>query len=151
MSNITLVGKEVARVGFIFTYVGTSPECEDCQVKKACHDLKTGYRYRITAIRDKEHDCPVHFGGKAVIAEYEELKMEISIPSSKAIEGVIISLKDGSCPLVWCANHRLCRKENPASGKKVKITRLMEEMNCPRGLKLKRAEIEIRKEGKKSR
>ena len=149
MSNITLVGKEVARVGFTFTYIGMSPECEDCQVKKACHGLKVGYRYRITSIRDKEHDCPVHYGGKAVIAEYEEAKMEVSIPSSKAIEGAIISLEIGSCPLVWCANHRLCRKENPASGKKVKITKLMEEMNCPRGVQLRRAEIKIRDEGKK--
>ncbi len=143
MSNITLIGKEVARVGFIFTYVGTSPECVDCQVKKACHDLKTGYRYRITAIRDKEHDCPVHDGGKAVIVEYEELKVEASIPSNKAIEGAIISLKDGSCQVLSCANHRLCRKENPAAGKKVKITKLMEEINCPRGLKLRRAEVEL--------
>ncbi len=149
MSNITLVGKEVARVGFIFTYVGTSPECEDCQVKKACHGLKAGYRYRITAIRDKEHDCPVHYGGKVVIAEYEELKVEVSIPSSKAIEGMMITLKDNSCPLVWCANHHLCMEKNPASGKKVKVIKLMKEMNCPRGLKLRRAEVELPGKGKK--
>ncbi len=149
MSNITLVGKEVAKVGFIFTYLGTSPECEDCQVKEACHDLRTGYRYRITAIRDKEHDCPVHDGGKAVIAEYEELQMEAAIPSSKAIEGVIIAQNDGSCPVVWCVNHRLCRKENPASGKKIKIVELMEELKCPRGLKLRRAEVGLHGEGSK--
>ncbi len=149
MSNITLVGKEVAKVGFTFTYIGTSPECEGCQVKKACHDLRTGHRYRITAIRDKEHDCPVHDGGKAVIAEYEELQMEASIPSSKAIEGAIITLKDGSCSVVWCVNHRLCRKENPVGGKKVKIVKLMEELKCPRGLKLRRAEVELRGNGSK--
>ena len=143
MSKITLVGKEVAKVGYICTYLGTSPECDDCQVKKACHDLQKGYRYRITTVRAKEHDCPVHSGGKAVVVEFEEMKVEVSIPSSKAMEGAIITLRDDPCKIAWCENHRLCRKENPAGGQKIKILKLSGEIKCLKGLKLKRAEVEV--------
>lgn len=143
MARITLFRSSTAKEGTTFTYIGQAPECAECKVRTICHDLKRNHMYRITALRDKEHDCTVHDGDKVRVVEYEEMPLEIAVPVKKAMEGAIITLEGGECAWVWCASHRYCRRAALPEGAKVRILSLGEDLQCANGTKLKRAVVEI--------
>ena len=67
-TKVTLIGAALAKPGLDFVYEGsTCTECENCKVRKVCHNLQPGKRYRVAAIRSNtRHDCPVHH--EAVVA-----------------------------------------------------------------------------------
>lgn len=141
MGKVSLIGRSLAKKGTVFTYIGRADECEKCKLMKICQDLVPGKRYEVTAVREKDHDCPVHETGKAVVVEVEEAPLEISIPSRKAMEGAVVELDMEGCPLRWCSNHGLCRREYFTKGQKVSLVKVDKELVCPRELKLKKAEV----------
>jgi uncharacterized protein (UPF0179 family) len=144
MGKISMVGTSLAKEGQMFTYIGMTEECIECKFNKVCQDMVAGRRYKVTALRDKEHDCPIHEGGKVRVVEVEETEIEMSIPSRKALEGALVKLEEEECPLTWCSNHRLCRRNiYGAEELKVNITAVHEELKCPRELKLKRSVVTL--------
>ncbi len=144
MGKISMVGYSLANEGQIFIYLGMAEECSECKLNKVCQDLVPGRRYRVTAVREKEHDCPIHEGGKVKVVEVEETEIEMSIPSRKALEGALVTLEEEECPLTWCSNHRLCRRKvYGASDLKVNIIAVHEELFCPLELKLKRSVVTL--------
>ena len=144
MGKVSLIGKALAKEGQVFTYVGETPECGSCKLSKICQSLDAGKRYRVSKVRTKEHECPVHDLGTVVAVEVEEMPIEVSVPSKKAMEAAVVSLDDESCPIRWCPNNFLCRRELFPKGTKVALTSVHEELECPKGLKLKRTVVEIK-------
>lgn len=51
-TKVTLIGAALAKPGLDFVYEGNScPECENCKVRKTCHNLQPGRRYRVATVR----------------------------------------------------------------------------------------------------
>ncbi|MGA1794133.1 MAG: UPF0179 family protein [Thermoplasmatota archaeon] len=144
MGKVSLIGIALAVEGMTFTYLGPTPECEPCKLSKICQNLTPGRRYVLIKIRDKEHECPIHEKGKVIAVEVEELPMELSIPDRKALDSAVVTLDLEACSFRWCPNNRLCRYDNVPKGTKVFLSSVHEELECPRGLKLKRAVAEVR-------
>ncbi len=142
MGIITLVGKPITKEGSIFRYIGMAEECDGCNLKDICHKLKPGRKYLVVKVRKVTHPCQVHMDDKVTVVEVEELPLDTSIPKRKALEAALITLDEELCPLRWCENHVLCTLPDDVRGKKATVKKILEELECPRGLKLKRAIIE---------
>jgi uncharacterized protein (UPF0179 family) len=144
MGKVSLIGKTLAKEGQVFTYTGQTPECEKCKLAGICQGLEVGKRYRVEKVRNKEHECPIHDLGTVVAVEVEEMPIEVSVPSKKAMEAAVVTLGEESCPIKWCRNNHLCAGELFGKDTKVALLSVHEELECPRKLKLKRAVVEIR-------
>jgi uncharacterized protein (UPF0179 family) len=136
MGKITLVSSNSAKVGYTFTYLGQPPECKDCPIRGICHNLIPGRRYRVIAVREKQHECEVHSAGKVSVVEYEEIPQSIAISRKSAVEGAVITLDGTECPAKWCGNLRFCSQKLYEKGQKVKILEVNEKLECPRGREL---------------
>ena len=104
--------------------------------------MSPGRYFKVTKVRNVEHPCEVHVNDRVHVVEVEELPMETSIPQRKALEAALITLDEPECPKKWCPNHILCTLPEDIRGKKISILKIKELLECPRGLKLKRAMIE---------
>lgn len=144
MGKVSLIGKSLAKEGMVFIYIGQTPECEPCKLGKICQDLEIGKRYKISKVREKEHKCPIHDLETVVAVEVEEMSIEITMPLKKAMEAAVVTLDDESCPIRWCSNNYLCRRELFPKGTKVALISVHEELECLKGLKLKRTVVEIK-------
>jgi uncharacterized protein (UPF0179 family) len=144
MGKVSLIGKTLAKEGQVFTYLGPAPECEPCKLANICQGLEKGKRYKVAKVRKKEHKCPIHDLETVVAVEVEEMPIEVSVPSKKAMEAAVITLDGKSCPIMWCPNNPLCRREAFPKGTKVALVSVHEELECPKGLKLKRTVVEIK-------
>ena len=142
MGTITLISDPLAKEGATFRYVGPADECDGCGLKEICHKLDPGRYYKVTKLRKVEHPCAVHLNDRVHVVEVEELPMETSIPQRKAMEAALIILDEPECPKKWCPNYLLCTLPEGIRGKKILILEIKELLECPRGLKLKRAMIE---------
>jgi len=134
----------MARVGVRFRYTGMAQECEPCDFKVICHSLEKGRTYRVVAVRDKDHPCALHTDDRAVVVEIAEEPLEASVPARMALEGALVTLEGPECPVRWCSNQFLCTRAYLAAGQKVLVSTVFEELECPRGIRLKRAQVEKR-------
>ncbi len=129
MAIITLVGKELAKEGLEFQYIGPLMECRACKLKNVCFNLDEGKWYRVVKVRDKEHDCKVHEGGKVVTVEVEEIPVEIVVDAKTVVEGETLEFhkipaKDCNCDPDLCAPLGL------RDGTKVKIVKILGTVKC---------------------
>lgn len=106
MVLVSLVGKKYADVGKEFIYIGSILECKDCKIKNICFNLDVGKRYRITKLRNKQHECKIHENSVEVV-EVEEQPISIAVPSNLAIIGAIVELKN-DCKYIGCMYYRIC-------------------------------------------
>ena len=138
MPLVTLIGEKLAKIDEEFIYLGPQNDCRNCKLKTVCFNLKQGRHYKITNIRDKRHNCNVHEGSAAVV-EVQELPIYTSI-DKKLSEGDTTKIDKEKCKSIGCPNYDLCdivlRKD-----KKYKIVTIYEDVDCPMGLNLKRAEL----------
>ena len=135
---ITLIGKELAEEGLEFQYFGPLLECRSCKLKNVCFNLDEGKWYRITKIRDKEHDCKVHDGDKVVTVEVEEIPVPLVISAKSVVEGETIAFKPINCKEYGCEYYELCHPFGLREGTKVKIMKVEGEVKCPRKKDLKK-------------
>jgi len=139
-SKITLINKAAAKIGYKFIHEGGTKDCQKCPLKKVCIDnLETGRIYEVVKIRRKEHPCLVH-EDKVVIVEVIEAAIEAAIKTRIAIEGVIIRYRPVECD-EKCSNRIICQPRGLERGDRVKIEKIKEKINCPRGLKLVKASL----------
>lgn len=143
MRKITLVPKPLARKGYTFIYRGEDENCKECPVRGICHNLKRGRRYRVLEVREKEHDCAVHYGGKVKVVEYEELPQLVAIERKSAVEGAVVRLTGEECPVRWCKNFVYCNQSPFGPGQKVRIIELHEKLECHLDKKLILASVEF--------
>ncbi|BBL69179.1 UPF0179 family protein [Methanoculleus chikugoensis] len=142
-TKVTLIGTKLAKQGLDFVYEGDScPECENCRVRKACHNLQPGRKYRVAAVRtNTRHDCPVHH--EAVIAvDVMEAPLVALIGADMAIANSRISY-EFSCPRTGCRSYRLCRPDGIIEGEKYVVGEVLGNAPdvCERGRALKLVEL----------
>ena len=130
MAIITLVGKELAKEGLEFQYLGPLLECRGCKLKNVCFNLDEGKWYRVVKVRDEEHDCKVHEGGKVVTVEVEEIPVLIAIPAKTVVEGEVMEFKRTNCHNLDCEEKDLCNPIGLRDGTKIKIVKIEGTMKC---------------------
>ena len=138
MPLVTLVGEKIAIEGAEFTYLGPINECKECKLKNVCFNLKPGRTYRIKKVREKRHQCKIHSGNVAVV-EVEERPILTSI-DRKLSKGAIVKIEKKDCKNIGCTYYDLCNRDINTE-KKYKILKIHENIECPLGYKLKKAEL----------
>jgi len=140
-TKVTLIGTTYARQGVEFIYEGEAPACETCKVKKACHNLVRGRKYRIVTIRTTHHECPVHYNGANAVEVMEA-------PSTALIsaEMAIINSKirfEVSCNRQDCKSYDLCHPDGVIEGEKYIVTDVLGNAPdiCEKGRTLKLVEL----------
>jgi uncharacterized protein (UPF0179 family) len=98
--------EHLAVEGEEFTYLGSNNECRSCQLKTVCFNLKPTRQYRITKLRDKQHECNVH-EGIVYVVEVEELPLTVAV-TSQPIEGTTTTLEKKECKNIGCNSFETC-------------------------------------------
>ena len=142
-TKVTLVGVTLAKPGFECVYEGcVCAECEGCRVRKVCHNLQPGKKYRVATVRSNtRHDCPIHH--EAVVAvDVVEAPVVALINADMAIVNSRISY-EFSCPRTGCRSYRLCYPDGIIEGEKYVVGEILGNAPepCERGRPLKLVEL----------
>ena len=140
-TKVTLVGTVLAKPNVEFIYEGEVAECDTCKVKKACHNLQKGRKYRIVTVRTTHHDCTVHLNG-ATAVEVMEAPITALINADMAIINSKIK-PELSCNKSDCRSFPLCRPEGVTEGEKYIVVDVLGNASdiCDKGRALKLVEI----------
>jgi uncharacterized protein (UPF0179 family) len=140
-TKVTLIGTVYARQGVEFVYEGEIPVCETCKVKKACHNLVRGRKYRIVTVRTTHHECSVHLNG-ATAVEVMEAPVTALISAEMAIINSRIKF-EVSCNKGECRSYDLCHPDGIVDGEKYVVADVLGNAPdiCEKGRALKLVEI----------
>ncbi len=140
-TKVTLVGTVLAKQGTEFIYEGEIADCGTCKVKKACHNLQKGLKYRIVSVRTTHHECAVHLNG-ATAVEVTEAPITLLISPEMAIVNSKIK-PEFSCNKHDCRSFDLCRPEGVTDGEKYIVVDVLGNAPdiCEKGRALKLVEI----------
>ena len=140
-TKVTLMGTVLAKPNVEFIYEGEVAECETCKVKKACHNLQKGRKYRIVTVRSTHHDCAVHLNG-ATAVEVMEAPITALINADMAIINSKIK-PELSCNKSDCRSYPLCRPDGVTDGEKYIVIDVLGNASdiCDKGRALKLVEI----------
>jgi len=140
-TQVTLVGRVLAKPGAEFIYEGEVAECNSCKVKKACNNLQIGRKYRIVSMRATHHECTVHLDGVTAV-EVMEAPVTALINADMAIINSKIKV-DLSCNKSDCRSYPLCRPDGVVDGEKYIVTDILGNAPdiCPKGRALKLVDI----------
>ena len=136
MSQITLVGKNQAKVGMEFFYLGPAEECSDCKFSKVCFNLELGAKYRVTEIRLQEHECHEFDGDSVTAVEVEKICTKASVGKRQAMEGSKITYKGSDCKNLSCDKYGICHPVGKIPGEKYTVQKVEGDLDCPLGEKL---------------
>lgn len=139
--KVTLIGTTLARKDLEFIYEGESPECEHCTVRKACHNLKPGRRYRIVGVRKTHHACPLHLDGTTAV-EVVESSIPTLVNADMAIRNTRIAFEP-SCTRRECEHFLLCNPEGVIPGEKYVVVQVLGNAppGCEKGRNLQMVEL----------
>lgn len=140
-TKVTLVGTVLAKQGVEFIYEGEVAACETCKVKKACHNLAKGHKYRIVTIRTTHHECPVHFNGANAV-EVTDAPSSALISAEMAIVNSKIRF-EVSCNKGDCKSYDLCHPDGIVEGEKYIVADVLGNAPdiCDKGRTLKLVEL----------
>lgn len=136
---ITLIGTSLAIEGLKFMYYGPSSQCENCRFKNTCIEtLEEGRIYVIKEVKDSQHPCLIHEGGKVKVVDVEKADIEGLIDSKRAFEGSNIVFNPPDCD-VDCYMKDQCFPEGIYTDDRCKIVKTMEKpaRECVKGLDLR--------------
>ena len=140
-TKVTLMGTVLAKPNVEFIYEGEIAECETCKVKKACHNLQKGRKYRIVTVRSTHHDCAVHLNG-ATAVEVMEAPITALINADMAMINSKIK-PELSCNKSDCRSFPLCRPDGVTDGEKYIVIDVLGNASdiCDKGRALKLVEL----------
>ena len=135
------MGTVLAKPNLEFIYEGEVAECETCKVKKACHNLQKGRKYRIVTVRSTHHDCAVHLNG-ATAVEVMEAPITALINADMAMINSKIK-PELSCNKSDCRSFPLCRPDGIVDGEKYIVVDVLGNASdiCDKGRALKLVEL----------
>lgn len=139
---VTLCGRDWAKVGMEFTFLGGKAECENCKLKRTCLRLREGSKYKIVGLRDgTPQECPLHDEG-VVAVEVVELPILALIDSKMAVEGAKLQFEK-RCNLIECPMFNLCSPVELRGGDAVVVERIIGDSpeRCQKGFSLKVVEL----------
>jgi uncharacterized protein (UPF0179 family) len=132
-TRVTIVGAAYAHPGAEFIYMGRIEACESCSISRVCHNLETGRRYEVVAIRAASHTCPVHLKG-SVTVDVTEASIEMNIPVQMAKKNTTILVRLPECDET-CEWYADCHPAGIVHGQKYIITDIIREdpISCREG------------------
>lgn len=139
---VTLCGKNWAKIGVEFTFVGGKAECENCKVKRTCLRLREGAKYKIVGLRDGTvQECSLHDGG-VVAVEVVELPIIALIDSRMAVEGARLHFEN-KCSSLECSMYNLCNPVELRNEEAVIVERVIGDApeKCSKGYSMKVVEL----------
>lgn len=105
---ITLIGKDLAKEGQEFVFLGPASECENCRFKSSCVDnLEKNRKYVVTGVKDNEQKCSIHSGGVVIPVEIDRAKIDLLTDSKSIFEGSTFTYAAPDCD-EKCDFHDLC-------------------------------------------
>jgi uncharacterized protein (UPF0179 family) len=140
---ITLCGKNWAKIGVEFIFLGGKPECENCRIKKACLRLREGAKYKIVALRDGTvQECALHEDG-VIAVEVVELPI-IALIDSNLAEGAKMKYEERVCDRNECSMFNLCHPVELKNGEMVVVSKIIGEApdKCALGFNVVVAELQ---------
>ena len=134
---ITLIGKQLAKKGQEFVFLGPAPECDDCRFKSSCiGSLEKNRKYVITEVRDNEQKCPIHGEGAVVPVEVDRAQINILTDSKNIFEGSTFTFNAVDCD-EECEFHDLCFPEGLVENDKcIVLNHEGKHNDCKKGYKL---------------
>lgn len=141
-TKITLIGIQLAKQGLEFIFEGELAECELCKVRKACHNLIPGKKYRITAVRSgSRHDCTIHLGGTCAV-DVIEAPLIALVNADMAIVNSTITYTS-FCSKTDCKSYGLCHPDGIVDGERYVVGEVLGNAPdvCERGRTLKLVEL----------
>ena len=139
---VTLCGKDWAKIGVEFTFLGGKGECENCRVKRTCLRLREGAKYKIVGLRDGTvQECPLHDEG-VVAVEVVELPIIALVDSKMAVEGAKLQFGN-RCNVLDCPMYNLCNPVELRNGGVVVIEKVIGDSpeKCAKGYAMKVVEL----------
>jgi hypothetical protein len=139
---VTLCGRDWAKVGVEFTFLGGKVECENCKVKRTCLRLKEGAKYKIVGLRDGTvQECSIHDEG-VVAVEVVELPIIALIDSKMAVEGARMHFEN-QCTSLGCSMYNLCNPVELKNEEAVIVERVIGDApeECAKGYSMKVVEL----------
>jgi len=132
---ITMVDAAKVAPGYAFVNFGTPEECTACPLVGVCiGNLEPGRRYRVKALREKEHSCRVF--GKVRVVEVEEEVVKIAVIKRRAYLGAKIKYEPLDCDKILCGNYKYCVPEGLKKGDNCRVEEALEDMECGRNFSL---------------
>lgn len=135
---ITLIGKDLAKEGQEFIFLGPADECENCRFKSSCiGNLEINRKYIVVGVKDNEQKCPIHSSEKVVPVEVERAKIELLTTSKNIFEGSTFTYNAPDCEEA-CDYHDLCFPDGLAENDKCIVLENngKHKETCKKGLKL---------------
>lgn len=140
MTEVTLIGENIAKEGLEFAFGGCLSRCQSCELKNSCCGLKKNKWYRIIGVRDNLHDCKVH-NGKVKVVEVEEIPLKTTLEGRTSIEGSVVTLDKKDCSNLECEQYALCHPPGIEFGGKYTLEKVGKKIDCPKGYNLKEVEL----------
>ncbi|WGI18166.1 UPF0179 family protein [Methanonatronarchaeum sp. AMET-Sl] len=143
--KVTLSGARTSKIGNEFVFLGPTPECDNCDLKNTCMNLKEGRKYRVVKIKgEKTRKCPIHDQGVKVV-EVIESPIIMAIESDKAFKSSKLTYKPINCDKLECKMYKVCNPEGIEEGKKFKIKEIIGDLpgNCEEEIDLKLIEAKV--------
>lgn len=140
---ITLCGKDWAKIGTEFIFLGGKAECENCKIKKTCLRLREGAKYKIVGLRDGAvQDCPLHDDG-VVAVEVVELPIIALVDSKIAVEGAKFHYEVKKCDILNCSMYSLCHPIELRNNELVVVEKVIGDApeQCQKGYSVVVAEL----------
>ena len=135
---ITLIGKDIAKVGVNFIYYGPAEECMDCRFMKTCiGNLEKNRKYEIIEVRDNEQKCPIHSDEKVVPVIVERANIDVLTNSKNIFEGSTFTFEAPDCS-DDCRYYDQCLPEGLIEGDKLIVLKNngKHDGECKKGYKL---------------
>ncbi len=135
---ITLIGKDLAKEGQEFVFLGPASECGDCRFKSSCvGNLEKNRKYVVVSIKENEQDCPIHAGGKVIPVEIERAEIDVLTDSKNIFEGSTFTYNAPICEEV-CDFHDFCFPDGLFENDKCIVLENngKHKEECKKGLKL---------------
>ncbi len=140
---ITLLEKNIAKIGYTFTHMGGTKICAKCSLKKVCVEaLETNVSYEVRKIGAKEHRCLID-DQVMIVCEVEITNNTITVESQKYLEGIIINRQPLKCNEILCENNEYCIHPNFNEQSRVKIIKILNKIKCPLSYDLVLVEAKI--------
>lgn len=135
---ITLIGKDLAKEGQEFVFLGPAEECEKCRFKSSCvGNLELNRKYVVVNVKENEQKCPIHAEGTVIPVEVELAQIDLLTASKNIFEGSTFTFNAPDCD-EKCDFHDLCFPEGLIENDKCIVLNNVgkHKEECKKGYKL---------------
>ncbi|MEM4519800.1 MAG: UPF0179 family protein [Sulfolobales archaeon] len=139
---ITLISYLTAREGFKFVYAGPSSECLTCRFNYVCNSkLKVGQIYEVVKVYNIRNKCPIN--EYVTTVEVKEATLDLAVSRKVSVEGMTLNYVKIVCERIKCSNHPKCVPELIIKPVKIKILKVLNNVDCPKNFELSNVQVKI--------